>query len=160
MFKRLLVHLRIAFLVEEHIVSPYSLIEMRKRFELRPAPCGFHGRFNIWINLETSRAHRRQHSSPRLCHQPQLFQSADTLLIQLCPRAVFLSGSKPLHSFAFNHFMCTVDPPETQCFFHGIKVIEPVIFGWPAALQLHPTLAFAVSIERKPFTEIRSIIDL
>ena len=111
-FKRLLIHCRIVFLIENYIVSPDSLIKRWKRSEFRPAPRRLHCCFYIRIDLKTSWSHRRQNSSARIGHQPKLFQTADTLLVQLCPRAVLFPWRKTLHALPVDQLMYAVDPTE------------------------------------------------
>ena len=159
-FKRLLIHCRIAFLVENHIVSPDSLIKRWKRLEFRPAPRRFHRCFYTRVDSETPRSHRRKDSSSRICHQTQFLQTADALFVQLRPWAVLCSRCKTLHTFSVNQLMYAVNPTKAKRFFNSIKIIKPVVIDRPSAFQFNPAFILAVSMDCKPLAEIVSIINL
>ena len=115
--------------------------------------CSFH----IGVQFVAAYAHSGQNRAPRIRHKAELFQSAHTFFVQLCPRTVFLSGDKALHPHTVYQFMIAVNPAETKCLFLSVNIPEFCFICGLAALYSDPTLACNLRISRKPAAKFTPI---
>ena len=128
---------------EGNIVGADALIERRELAETRPYMVLFHGGFDVGVDFETARSHGRQHLPAGIGHQPQPFQPADPLFVQLGPGTLFLAGCETLHANTVHKCGHAVNPSETKGLFHRVEIPEVFVVGGAAAFHYHPTFRLA-----------------
>ena len=160
MRQRTFVNIRSLILIEGNIISPDSLIQGRKTPEFGPNPRLLHCGDEIRIKSEASGPHGRKNGTSSIGHQTEFFQSADTLLVELCPRAVFLSWRETLHGYAVDRTDSAVNPPETERLFDGVQIPETGVFVRPPTLHKDPAFRLVSSVFNKPAPKFISVFDV